>query len=95
MVIRLLLLFFYPIFCLCHANKYIYELQNTFQTSSPEDFAMIGGSDRWEDFMTRTPAAWTYYGLWITWDRVISAIWAAVVAAAAAALAAGISNLYG
>ena len=89
-VVRILILFIYPIVCLCHANRYIYELVNAFKRSSKEDFQLIGGCERWSEFITNCPAAWTFYGLWITWDRLFGMIWTF----AAAGMASLIGTLY-
>jgi hypothetical protein len=89
-IVRVLILFIYPIMCLCHANRYIYELSNAFKRSSKEDFALIGGCDRWIQFIADCPAAWTFYGLWITWDRLIGLIWTF----AAAGMASLVGTLY-
>jgi hypothetical protein len=80
-IVRLFILFLYPLLSLCHANAYIYELSNCFKRSSKNDYQLIGGCDQWIEFMINCPAAWTYNGLWITWDRVIGLIWTFAAAA--------------
>jgi hypothetical protein len=89
--VRFIVLFVYPILSLCHANAYIYELSNCFQKSSKDDFQLMGGSEEWVEFMTNCPAAWTFHGLWITWDRLFGLMWtcgAAGIASAAATISA-------
>lgn len=82
-LVRILFLFIYPIVSLSHANSYIYKLQNCFKVASPDDYEIIGGRDRWVSFMIDTPAVWTYYGIWITWDRLFGILWTVLAAAGA------------
>eukprot|EP01040_Poterioochromonas_malhamensis_P008070 gene8070-8724_t len=87
-IVRLSILFLYPIISLCHANSYIYELTNCFKQSSKDDFDLIGGGARWVELMTNCPAAWTFYGVWITWDRLFGVLWTTVAASVASGVAA-------
>lgn len=87
--VRIFVLFIYPLMSLCHANAYIYELTNCFKRASKDDFQLIGGCEQWIDFMENCPAAWTYNGIWITWDRLLGLVWTF----AAAAVASGLGTL--
>lgn len=87
--VRIFVLFIYPLMSLCHANAYIYELTNCFRRASKDDFQLIGGCEQWIDFMENCPAAWTYNGIWITWDRLLGLVWTF----AAAAVASGLGTL--
>jgi hypothetical protein len=87
-IVRFLILFVYPIASLCHANAYIYELTAFFSKSSTDDFQLIGGCQQWVNFTTSCPAAWTFMGLWITWDRLFGLLWTFFAAGLASALAA-------
>eukprot|EP01039_Chlorochromonas_danica_P002705 gene2705-2955_t len=83
MIVRTLLLIIYPIASVCHANTYIYELQETFSMAAPDDFSVLGGRDRWVALLQQSPAVWTYYGLWITYDRLLGLAWTMIAALAA------------
>jgi hypothetical protein len=89
-VVRVLLLFVYPIASLCHANASTTELTSFFAKSSKEDFRLIGGCQEWVEFTTSCPAVWTFMGLWITWDRLFGLMWTFL----AAALASGIATFF-
>ena len=90
MLVRFLVLFIYPIVSLCHANAYIYEMTSFFSKASKEDFQLIGGCQDWIDFTTSCPAAWTFLGLWITWDRLFGLLWTF----AAGGIASGVAAVF-
>lgn len=68
--VRALFLIVYPIVSISHANSYIYEIKTTFVNSSESDFVILGGRSKWIPFIESCSIAWTYYGIWITWDRL-------------------------
>jgi hypothetical protein len=74
-VMRIVFLVLYPIVSICHANSQVYEMRNYFASSSPEDYQCIGGRNRWMEFMEASPIAWTYYGIWVTWDKLVGVLW--------------------
>ena len=41
----------------------------------------VGGRDAWLSFVTSVPAAWTVYGLWITFERIAGAVYTVLTAA--------------
>jgi hypothetical protein len=86
-VVRVLIFFVYPVASICHANAYNGELLNAFARSSRQDFALIGGCREWVDFMAACPAAWTFHGLWITWERLFGLLWTFLAAGLASAIA--------
>jgi hypothetical protein len=67
---RFFVLVIYPIISIAHANSYIYKLKSIFQASSANDYETIGFRDRWITLLEECPPVWTFYGIWITWDRV-------------------------
>ena len=69
-LIRISVLVLYPIISISHANAYIYKLKACFLISAPTDYELLDGRSRWKELMEQTPAVWTYYGLWITWERL-------------------------
>lgn len=90
--VRFLLLFIYPIASLCHANASVTELTAFFNKSSKDDFQLIGGCQEWVEFTTSCPAAWTFMGLWITWDRLFGVLWTFLAGGIASAVAAFFSS---
>lgn len=68
--IRFIVMIIYPVISISHANSYIYELKQSFEGSGPDDFSLIGGRKRWIQFIESCPIVWTYFGLWITYDRL-------------------------
>ncbi len=80
---RTAILFVYPVASIAHANSCIFLLQEAFLVSSPEDYEILGGRDKWIAFLTAVPAAWSVCGLWVTWDRLFAIFWTLVTAAAA------------
>jgi hypothetical protein len=89
-VVRFLLLFVYPIASLCHANASVTELTAFFSKSSKEDSKLIGGCQEWVEFTTSCPAAWTFMGLLMTWDRLFGLLWTFL----AAGLASGVATFF-
>lgn len=79
MAVRTIILVIYPIASICHANSVLYEIQECFQNSSPEDFSVIGGRDRWMKFIELCPIVWTYFGIWVTWGKLGGLIWTGIV----------------
>lgn len=69
-IIRTFVFLFYPITSISHANSYIFELRNAFINSSGYDFSILGGRSKWIKFIDSCPIVWTFYGVWITWDRL-------------------------
>ena len=78
-VIRFLLLVVLPVAILAHANSHVYLMQERFRVAVPGDFELLGGRDVWLEFFAQVPAMWTYYGLWITWDRLAGMLWTLLV----------------
>jgi hypothetical protein len=73
--VRVLILLVFPVIAIAFANSYLLELNNLFETAAAEDFPTIGGRDRWVDFLNKYPAVWTYYGLYITPERLLLIGW--------------------
>ena len=51
----------------------------------PYIYVMIGGRNKWLEFVNAVPAAWTLFGVWITWSKmfaVLSAFFTFVVTVA-------------
>ena len=65
----------YPIYCLAYANGAIETIRNSFVfQSSPSNYDVIGGRDRWIYYLTQSPAFWTIFGFALTWNVLYSVI---------------------
>eukprot|EP01036_Dinobryon_divergens_P028928 gene28928-37950_t len=64
----------FPTISLAHANSFINPLVNTFSAAAEEDFQMIGGRNKWLEFVNAVPAAWTLFGVWITWSKMFAVL---------------------
>jgi hypothetical protein len=53
-----------------HANAYLYEIKGMFEKSALDDFLVLGGREHWIALIEACPIVWTYYGIWITYDRL-------------------------
>lgn len=84
--IRVSFLVFYPILSIAFANSYLLKLSDVFRVAGQEDYAVIGGRDRWLDFLQNFPAVWTYYGVYITPERLAGLVWTSFVAFVTVAL---------
>jgi hypothetical protein len=63
----------YPIVAMAHANSFTKHLDMLFVQASPDDFQVIGGKEKWKEFISSVPAVWTIFGLNITWQRLFAA----------------------
>jgi hypothetical protein len=79
-IIRLLVLVFYPILSIASANAYLLKIGDVFTVSAEEDYEVIGGRDRWLEFLDKFPAVWTYYGVYITPERLAGIAWTTFIA---------------
>lgn len=57
-IVRLLILFVFPVCCLAHANGVVFLLQEKFKHAVPNDFAAIGGRTIWTEYLNAAPMAW-------------------------------------
>lgn len=90
-VVRILILLVYPIVSMSHANAYLYEIKGMFEKSALDDYLILGGREHWIALVEACPIVWTYYGLWITYDRLQGLLYtgiAGLVAAIASLVAA-------
>jgi hypothetical protein len=62
----------YPIVAMAHANSFTKHLHMLFVQASPDDFQVIGGKEKWKEFISSVPAVWTIFGLEITWQRLFA-----------------------
>ncbi len=72
---RCLLLIIYPIMSISYTNSHIYHLHNVFKVSASDDYKLLKNRCRWLESLVEMPAIWTYYGLWVTWDRLFGIVW--------------------
>jgi hypothetical protein len=86
-LIRLSFLVVYPILSITRANACIYQLKYCFEMATPKDYEYLDGKEGWLELMEQTPAVWTYYGIWITWDRLFGLLSTGGAGAAAYAIA--------
>lgn len=77
--VRFFLLVVYPVISIAYANSYLLRINDIFKISSEDDFVLIGGRDRWLQFLTSFPAVWTYYGVYITPDRLLAIFWTGLI----------------
>lgn len=68
--VRVVILLVYPILSMSHANAYLYEIKGMFEKSALDDFLVLGGREHWIAFIDACPIVWTYYGIWVTYDRL-------------------------
>jgi hypothetical protein len=66
----LILLVLLPIFAVAGANANILPILESFKYAGPDDYEAIGGKEKWQEFVTAVPAAWEFFGIWITYDRI-------------------------
>eukprot|EP01036_Dinobryon_divergens_P022112 gene22112-30346_t len=69
-VLQIVLFMVFPTWSLAHVNACISLIEELFKNASAEDFKIIGGKEKWTDFVETVPPAWTLYGLWITYNRI-------------------------
>jgi hypothetical protein len=69
-LVRLFILLLYPILSISHANSYLYEIKDMFEGTAFSDYYVLGGREHWIEFVQACPIVWTYYGLWVTYDRL-------------------------
>eukprot|EP01038_Epipyxis_sp_PR26KG_P013007 gene13007-17439_t len=67
--IRFVIVLVLPILSITHANSHVSLLTESFVDASPDDFSILGGRDKWIEFIKSVPAVWTIYGIWITYDK--------------------------
>eukprot|EP01038_Epipyxis_sp_PR26KG_P005449 gene5449-7542_t len=67
--IRFVIVLVLPILSITHANSHVSLLTESFFDASPDDFSILGGRDKWIEFIKSVPAVWTIYGIWITYDK--------------------------
>eukprot|EP01033_Poteriospumella_lacustris_P010165 gene10165-7250_t len=79
-ITRILILVFYPIVSIATANAYLLKIGDVFRVSAEEDYEVIGGRDRWLDFLEKFPAVWTYYGVYVTPERLAGIAWTTFIA---------------
>jgi hypothetical protein len=82
--VRFLVFTVYPTVALAHANSFIEPMLKLFAMAAPDDFEVLGGKDKWQDFVSSVPAAWTVCGIWITWQKLyamLSTVFSAVLTA--------------
>ena len=56
-------------------------------------YVMKGGRNKWLEFVNAVPAAWTLFGVWITWSKmfaVLSAFFTFIVTVAVTQLVAAL-----
>ena len=77
-LVRVFIFCLYPVMSIEHANAYLYALRDTFLIAAPGDYTVLGGRDKWAEFLDEVPAVWTLYGLWVTWDKLFGVLWAVI-----------------
>eukprot|EP01036_Dinobryon_divergens_P032868 gene32868-42547_t len=80
-VFQICLFLVFPTLSLAHVNSYINHLLDLFKNSSSDDFQLIGGKEKWQEFATAVPPAWTLFGIWITYGRITGVLSTALTAA--------------
>jgi len=78
LLVRLAVLVLMPIIFIANVNGFIFQLNELFKASSPDDFEAIGGVERWKTYIADSPLVWTIFGLWVTWERLIAAAYSVV-----------------
>jgi hypothetical protein len=78
MSIRIFVFCIYPIISISHANSYLYELLRMFEGTAGEDYLVLGGRKYWISFIEICPIVWTYYGIWMTYDRLQGLVYTSV-----------------
>jgi hypothetical protein len=65
----------FPIYCLAYANAAIDRIKSSFQKQcTPTNYEIIGGRDRWIEYLSQSPAHWTVFEYAITWNVLYSVI---------------------
>eukprot|EP01036_Dinobryon_divergens_P029009 gene29009-38053_t len=75
-VFQIVLFLVFPSWSLASANAFLTPVLDVFTNSSRDDFNIIGGRDLWLDFVNSVPAAWTVYGVQITYARITGVLYA-------------------
>lgn len=92
LVIRVLVLLCFPVLAIAFANSYFLKMYDVFRVADDADYALIGGRNRWLRIFTESPAAWTFFGLGITPERLFAVLWTSLVALGGIFLSAIIGN---
>jgi hypothetical protein len=82
----------YPICSIAFANFYLLKISENFKLSAKEDYQVIGGQEEWLELFEKYPVVWTYYGIYITGDRLAGLLWT-VVLSFASILFTALSNI--
>lgn len=83
----------YPVACLGYANKHVDNILRNFNSTSPDDYEILGSRDKWAAFTAESPLYWTILGVPVTKNVLTAYISAAgTVAPVVLALAAGFFN---
>jgi hypothetical protein len=73
--VRTIIMIIFPMVSIAFANSYLLKLNELFANGTPQDFSMIGKRDTWIDFLQQFPVVWTYYGIYITPERLMVVAW--------------------
>jgi len=85
----------YPVACLGYANEHVDNILRNFNSTSPDDYEILGSREKWKDFTAQSPLYWTVMGVPITKNVLTAYISAAgTVAPVVLALVAGLFNAF-
>jgi hypothetical protein len=78
--IRVTVLAIYPVLSIAFANANFIEMSNIFRIADDNDYALIGGRNRWLNVFKDAPAAWTIFGVFVTPQQLFAVLWTALLA---------------